>query len=164
MASNTLMMRCVPAFLVLWIVAGCRAEQPSDSRAADVPSSQATETGLPKHAPELARRADSLAKLDPEREAREASARGDLRFIAVCGYACEPVGVPLDRALRTRDSLAFRGESLRSIVGTSDDIVNKDVAQLNEVATWYARRYNQVIWDRRAELQREARLSKRDDG
>jgi hypothetical protein len=60
-----------------------------------------------------------------------------------------PVGIPLDNALRTRDSLALGSDSLRSIDGTSDDIANEDVARLNEVAAQYADRYNRLIWEHR---------------
>ena len=74
--------------------------------------------------------------------------RGDLRFIGVCGYACMPLGVPLDSALRTADSLALR-DSLQRIFGTSDAVLNQDVARLNSQAAKYAARYNRVIWARR---------------
>src|SRR6185437_1016774 len=124
-------MRYFPALLVLWAVVGCRANHRTDSRSADSPRTEAPATEFSRRSPELAQRADSLAKLDPEREARAAIARGDLRFIAVCGYVCVPVGVPLARALRTRDSLAVRSDSLRIVLGTSDDITNEDVARLN---------------------------------
>jgi hypothetical protein len=65
--------------------------------------------------PELASRADSLERLDPEREARAAIEHGDLRFLAVCGYSCMPVGVPLDSALHSADSLAVREDSVHSV-------------------------------------------------
>ena len=105
--------------------------------------------------PELAARADSLERLDPEREARAAIALGDLRFLAVCGFACIPVGVPLDSVRQTSDSLAVRGDSIRTIPGTSDAIVNQDVERLNNVARVYASRYNSVIWERRKELRKK---------
>ena len=105
--------------------------------------------------PELAQRADSLSKLDAEAEARAAIARGDLRFIAVCGFACLPPGVPMDSARSSRDSLALRGDSLLTIAGTSDAVVNQDVARLNDVAAAYARRYNRLIWERRVALRLE---------
>jgi hypothetical protein len=150
-------MRYFRALLVLWTVVGCRANHQTDSGVADSPPSEAPASVLSERAPELAQRADSLAKLNPEREARAAIARGDLRFIAVCGYACVPVGIPLDRVLRTRDSLALRSDSLRSIDGTSDSIVNEDVARLDEVAARYAGSYNRLIWDRRVKMQGVAR-------
>ena len=157
MTSNFPVMRYVPALLVLWTVVDCRVDQHSDSRVADTSRSEAPASVRPDRSPELAQRADSLAKLDPEREARAAIAQGDLRFIAVCGYVCVPVGVPLGRALRTRDSLAVRSDSLRIVLGTSDGIANADVERLNDVAAKYAGRYNRLIWDQRLKLQGVAR-------
>jgi hypothetical protein len=106
---------------------------------------------------DIARRADSLARLDPEREAGAAIARGDLRFIAVCGYVCIPIGVPFDSVSHSPDSLAVRTDSLRAIYGTSDGISNQDVARLNEVAADYGRRYNRIILDRRSRLRDASR-------
>jgi hypothetical protein len=129
-----------------------------DQRRSPVPSPDTLDsastsvTGIPNRSPELASRADSLERLDPEREARAAIARGDLRFLAVCGYACMPVGVPLDSALRSADSMAVRKDSVHAVAGTSDFIVNQDVDRLNRVAGKYAARYNRVIWARRKEL------------
>ena len=108
--------------------------------------------GVPDRSPELASRADSLERLDPELEARAAIARGDLRFIALCGYDCVPVGVPLDSALHSSDSLAVREDSVRKVPGTSHAILNRDVDRLNRVAATYAGRYNRLIWARRKEL------------
>jgi hypothetical protein len=156
-ASNFPPMRYFPALLLLWTVVGCRANHRTDSLSADSPGPDAPATASSMRSPVLARRADSLAKLDPQREARAAIARGDLRFIAVCGYVCVPVGVPLDRALRTRDSLAVRSDSLRIVLGTSDGIANEDVARLNDVAAQYASRYNRLIWDQRLKMQSVAR-------
>ena len=98
--------------------------------------------------PDLASRADSLERLDPDHEAHAAIARGDLRFLAVCGYVCVPVGVPLDSVLQSADSLAVRGGRVRGIPGTSDAILNDDADRLNKVAGDYAARYNRVIWTR----------------
>jgi hypothetical protein len=150
-------MRYFSALVVLLTVVGCRANHRTDSRIADSPRPGALASVLSECSPELAHRADSLAKLNPEREARAAIARGDLRFIAVCGYVCVPVGIPLDNALRTRDSLALGSDSLRSIDGTSDDIANEDVARLNEVAAQYADRYNRLIWEQRLKSHGAAR-------
>jgi len=95
---------------------------------------------IPARSPELARRADSLAGLDPGTEVRKAIARRDHRLIAVCGYACVPPGVDL------RDTLVQRAlERLRPIVGTSDAILNADVARLNKVSSEYATRYNRLL-------------------
>jgi hypothetical protein len=122
-----------PFALALLLAAACASAQTSGN----APSS------------ELTRRADSLASLDPRGEARAAINRGDLRFVGVCGFACLPVGVPLDSLRMSPDSMAGRGDSLRIIAGTSDAVVSQDVARLNEVARRYAQPYNRVIWDRR---------------
>jgi len=150
MASNFLSMRGVVTLTLVMFLASCRAARKNSVSADSTSSLGQTRHAFPAHSPELARRADSLAKLDPESEARRAIARGDLRFIGVCGYVCVPVGIPLDSATGSRDSLATSTDSLHLIDGTSDNIANDDVARLNEVAARYARRYNRIIWARRA--------------
>jgi len=111
--------------------------------------------GLPAHSPDIARRADSLLALRPEDEARRAIARGDLRFPADCGDACMPSGVPLDSAARSPDSLALSSlDSLHVIEGTSDNVINADVARLNDVASDFTTRYNRVIWRERLRRRR----------
>src|SRR4051794_8678500 len=95
---------------------------------------------IPARSPELARRADSISRLDPAVEVRKAIRRGDHRLVAVCGYACVPPGVDLDDE-RVRDTMAH----LRAIEGTSDDVVNADVARLNRISSAYAARYNQLL-------------------
>jgi hypothetical protein len=80
-------MHRICAFLTLTLLACGNGQRPSADR--ESPSTAADtgpEPGPPARSPELAVRADSLARLDPKREARAAIARGDLRFIAVCGY------------------------------------------------------------------------------
>lgn len=145
--------RRLVAVLIVPLLAGCRSEpRPIAAGADSVPPASSPRAGTAQRSPDLARRADSLAALDPEQEARGAIARGDLRFVGVCGFACLPVGVPLDSARRSRDSLAIRGDSLRLIAGTSDAVVNEDVARLNEVARRYAERYNRIVWAHRATL------------
>ena len=92
---------------------------------------------IPQRSPELRRRADSLAALDPAREVQLALARRDHRFIGVCGYACfapSPDG-PVD----------VSHKELRVIEGTSDSPLNQDEERLNEVADAYATQYNQLL-------------------
>lgn len=147
-------MRYLTLLLTL-AAAGCGSQPHSGVKSHDT-----AETAGPSSAnvrgptSELAARADSLGRLDPGVEARAAIARGDLRFLAVCGFACVPVGIPMDSAAKTSDSLAVRGDSVRRIPGTSDAIVNEDVDRLNRVASAYATRYNRVIWAHRRELRR----------
>jgi hypothetical protein len=47
------------------------------------------------------------------------------------------------------DSLAVSVDSLQIVAGTSDDVINGDVARLNKVADEYAARYNALIWRKR---------------
>jgi hypothetical protein len=95
---------------------------------------------VPERSPELARRADSLSRLDPAIEVRKAIRRGDHRLVAVCGYACVPPGVDLHDSL-VRGAMA----RLRRVEGTSDFVANVDVARLNKVSGEYAARYNQLL-------------------
>jgi hypothetical protein len=116
------------ALLLVLVSAGCRL--------------QPRPTAVPDARAELAQRADSLAALDPEDEAREAIARGDLRFLATCGFACLPTGIDRPAARIPQDSLHI-------IAGTSDAVTSEEVARLNAVAREYASRYNQVILEAR---------------
>jgi hypothetical protein len=150
-------MRTLHSAAVILAVSACGPSPDTRQNAADTGIvSQTRATGLPSSSPELARRADSLSRLDPVREARAAIARGEIHFLAVCGYACMPAGVPLDSIRSSNDSLALQADSLRAIPGTSDAVFNDDVARLNEVAAEYVKRYNRVIWEYRAKRMRPA--------
>ena len=139
------------AILLLVFTSCRRADRGAAAGADGTPPS----LGLPAHSPDVARQADSLVALRPEDEARRAIARGDLRFLAVCGYACIPPGVPFDSAARSPDSLPVRSlDSLHVIEGTSDNVVNADVARLNDVASDFATPYNRVIWRERLRRRR----------
>ena len=93
----------------------------------------------PQLASDYARRADSLASLDPVRELQAAIRRGDLRPIGVCGYACMPVGVD------SGDYSIVDGRHLNTIEGTTDAPPNRDAERLNEVAATYAGAYNRLL-------------------
>lgn len=99
---------------------------------------------IPDRSPDAAARAESLSALDPVAEARRAILRGDLRFLAVCGYTCIPVGIDL-----TSSGVAIL-DSLRAIEGTTDAPPNDDVVRLNQTAAQYAGAYNRVIAAHRA--------------
>ena len=145
--SSILPMTRLHFAILLLAFTSCRG---ADRGAAADTDRAASSLGLPAHSPDIARRADSLLALRPEDEARRAIARGDLRFLADCGDACMPSGVPLDSAARSRDSLAVgRLDSLHLIKSTSDDVINADAARLNDVASDFATRYNRVIWRER---------------
>lgn len=128
--------RLATVLLLAALAPGCGV--PQGSTPPDMPADRSV----------LARRADSLAALDPEAEARKAIVRGDLRFLGTCGFACEPTGID-----PTVVEVSQHG--LRIIEGTSDAITSKEVARLNAVAADYATRYNQVIL--RARLDRSRR-------
>jgi hypothetical protein len=138
--------------ILLLAFTSCRG---ADRGAAAGANSTPPSLGLPAHSPDIARRADSLLALHPADEARRAIARGDLRFLADCGDACMASGVPLDSAARSPDSLAVSSlDSLHVIEGTSDNVINADVARLNDVASDFATRYNRVIWRERLRRRR----------
>jgi hypothetical protein len=92
---------------------------------------------IPQRSPELLRRADSLAALDPAREVQLALERRDHRFIGVCGYACF--------APSPEGPVNVSNNELRVIEGTSDSPLNQDEERLNEVADAYATKYNQLL-------------------
>ena len=146
-------MHRLPVLFAIVVVAACN--DPGEAPASRVasPASEAR-PAIPASSPDLARRADSLERLDPRAEAQAAIRRGDLRFVAVCGYTCKPLGIPVDSASWSPDSLALSPDSLRQIAGTSDNIVNADIGRLNRVAAEYASRYNPLIWQQRIALRR----------
>ena len=142
MDTHFIQMRSFPLLLTL-AAAGCASEQPKlGARNIDSPRADSDTVAAIPGAVQLAR-ADSLERLDPEREARIAIARGDLRFLAVCGYACIPAGVSRD-SLPPSDSLAIREDSVHKIPGTSDAL-GPGVMRLNSAAGTYAARYNRLI-------------------
>ena len=96
--------------------------------------------------------ADSLTRLDPLVQADSAIARGDLRYLAVCGYVCFPPGVPLDSIAASSDSLSIRQDSTRHIPGTSDHITDPEMARLNRIASDFAFAYNRRIVARRRQV------------
>ena len=98
--------------------------------------------GRPAGPPALVKRADSIEALNPATEVRKAIDRGDVRFIAICGYACYPPGVDLTDSTVT---VAIRSRAFHYVEGTSDAIMSEAVARLNIVAAAYAERYNRLL-------------------
>ncbi|MDB4875295.1 MAG: hypothetical protein JWM41_1741 [Gemmatimonadetes bacterium] len=98
-----------------------------------------------KTSPELRQRADSLAALDPVKEAREAAGRGDFRYLAVCGTACVPIGLAADTVCLLQGCASVRPEETHPIAGMEMPVMNADVARLDSVAGRYGARYNHVI-------------------
>ena len=137
------------AFLVAFALAGCtgsgEAPRGTSSATDSLPGdtslvSETTHPGLvpiPARSPDLSARADSLERLDPELEVQAAIARGDRRLVGICGYVCHPPGVPRERAAEYASP-----ERMKTIAGTSDAIVNADMARLGRIAGSYAERYN----------------------
>ncbi len=105
--------------------------------------------GSSTSSPDLAKRADSLKQLDPVREAATAAANGDLRFVGTCGYACGAFGPAHDSIAASTERSALAPDSLRLIEGTSDAILNEDMARLNLAARTYAQRYNLAMLHQR---------------
>jgi hypothetical protein len=90
------------------------------------------------HSPDLARRADSLQALNPDRELQHALARHDERFIGVCSIACLPVGLSSDQMGRFH-------KQLNIIAGTTDAPEDDDAMRLNRAARHYAEKYNRLL-------------------
>jgi hypothetical protein len=127
--------------IAIGVVIGCNSQHANEQRVADtVPRrSDTVATGSGRDLDQtLVRRADSLAALDPQRELEAALARGDRRFIAICGYACNPPG------LTNRQLSSIRPEQLNKIDGTSDNLT-PGVARLNTAAYDYALKYNTLL-------------------
>lgn len=80
-----------------------------------------------------------LYKADPEKDALEAIAKGDLRLRAVYGYTMIIPGIKDDY---TKYKKAY---GINPIEGTSDYLQNEEHGKLNTIAVKYAEKYNQVI-------------------
>ena len=120
------------------LVGACRSSSPSRD---DTIAGQLSEA-LPDSSPVLGRRADSLAALDPAREAAMSAARGDFRFVGTCGYACGVFGSAHDTISASSERGALVRDSLRIIEGTSDAVLNRDIARLDSIGVSFANRYN----------------------
>lgn len=80
-----------------------------------------------------------LKDANPEADAANAIARGDLRFLAVSGFSTDVPGVPMPK-----ENSFVRTHGVRLIPGTSDNPVS---IELQVVAVRYAERYNKHLLD-----------------
>lgn len=80
-----------------------------------------------------------LKDANPEADAANAIARGDLRFLAVSGFTTDVPGVPMPR-----ENSFVRTQGIRVIPGTSDNPVS---IELQVLAVRYAERYNKHLLD-----------------
>ncbi|MDO9289515.1 MAG: hypothetical protein Q7T83_12090 [Thermodesulfovibrionales bacterium] len=80
-----------------------------------------------------------LYKANPEKDAKEAIAKGDLRLRAVYGYTLTVLGIKGDYT-KYREIYG-----INPIEGTSDFLQNEEHGKLNALATKYAEKYNRVI-------------------
>jgi hypothetical protein len=121
----------------------------TDATDAAGPGHQSAGYVITKTSPELRQRADSLAALDPIREARAAVRAGDLRYLAVCRTSCAPIGTTGDSVCLLQGCANERRADVHAIPGLDAPVMNADVARLDTVATAYGTRYNQIIHDAR---------------
>jgi hypothetical protein len=96
---------------------------------------------------DIRQRADSLAALDPEREARGAIARGDLRYLAVCRIVCTAIGIHPDSLCLLGRCESERRYAVRPIEGMEQATITPDIAHLDSIAQLYGKRYNSVLHD-----------------
>jgi hypothetical protein len=80
-----------------------------------------------------------LKDANPEADAANAIARGDLRFLAVGGFTTDVPGVPTPK-----ENSLVRTHGVRAIPGTSDNPVS---IELQILAVGYAERYNKHLLD-----------------
>lgn len=80
-----------------------------------------------------------LYKANPEKDAKEAIAQGDVRLRAVYGYTLVVPGIKGDY---TKYKETY---GLNPIEGTSDFIQNEEHGKLIKLATKYAEKYNRII-------------------
>ena len=80
-----------------------------------------------------------LYKANPEKDAKQAIAKGDFRLLAVYGYTLIVPGIKGDY---TKYKKTY---GIHPIEGTSDFIQNKEHGKLNALASKYAEKYNRII-------------------
>lgn len=141
---------CLSIGLVLTTIACQKSTSSTADKYGDTGTGTGTGTGrrsagflVTKESPDLRQRADSLAALDPWREAAAAIRRGDLRYLAVCHVQCVPIGIPADTVCLLQG--CANAADLRTIKGTETPFMNADVARLDSIAAEYGARYNQLI-------------------
>ena len=94
---------------------------------------------------EIRHRADSLAALNPVREARAAIARGDLRYLAVCRIECTAIGIHPDSICLLGQCESERRSAVLTIEGTEGFESMPDVLRLDSIVTAYGIRYNAEV-------------------
>jgi hypothetical protein len=87
-------------------------------------------------------RADSLARLDPERELRVALDHVDRRCIGVQSYLASPAGIPLDSLQAVWPVLCAYG---MYVIPGGSDVVSPGVARLGAVTWEYGAQYNRLL-------------------
>lgn len=88
----------------------------------------------------LARTLQSLRLQDPAADMRERTSAGDLRPVAVCGFACLAPGYGPEGG-----AMAGRAEDLRIIDGSGDAILGERHLALKRQAQAYAETYNRAL-------------------
>ncbi|MEP6621215.1 MAG: hypothetical protein ABJE47_17955 [bacterium] len=126
-------------------VLACRGPSSDTQRYGDARGGQQTGWIVRKDSPDYRGRADSLAALDPEREALAAAQRGDLRYIATCREECVPIGITRDSVCLLRGCGTMSRADVRTISGADAPEMNADVARLHRVVVEYGTRYNRSM-------------------
>lgn len=88
----------------------------------------------------LARTLETLRLDDPAADMREHAAAGDLRPVAVCGFACLAPGYGPDGA-----AVTGQGQALRIIDGSGDVVIGERHLALKLQAEAYASAYNRAL-------------------
>jgi len=128
--------KCIFAVLVVFLLSNCSGDsQPEDTSGDAVPD---LESRLRRAGPAYISFTDSS---DYQADFLEAVQAGDLRFVAVMGYATEVLGVP-DYQDRYK---ATNGHKI--VEGTGDDFSYEDsvVFERDVFAREYARGYNALL-------------------
>jgi len=93
-----------------------------------------------KAAPEQVRQLQWLDKADPIEDAKKALVAGDAHLLAVNGYTEIIPGVEQSKTLEYKSRYG-----VQAIKGTSDAFVSSEHNRLNNVASEYARKYNEYV-------------------
>jgi hypothetical protein len=149
-------LRCVYGLAVILAVACKRKDVSSVDRYGEVPEPIASGHVFIPAADSLdaRRRADSLAALNPTREARAAIARGDLRYVALCQLACVVIGVVPDSICLLGDCAPARQGSVITINGAGMLSNRTDLVRLDSIAGVYGTRYNRILREFRSHAPR----------
>lgn len=86
----------------------------------------------------------NLEHADAKKDLKKALKKGDKRFIGVMGYGLWVPGLDGEGSV-SRSEYYRKKYGVQAVEGTSDNMRNQDIENLNVLAEKYARQYNKLL-------------------